>query len=176
MKRVMVILLLFGFTVSSFSQEKPVKDEGSMEITNLPEIVIIKAEKDFSGYIHHDNPDADVRKIQDEFTAYNIGTDYEGYGEYLVIMKMKKGSLVATYNENGKLTRVVENYKNISLPSNVLASVYRSFPQWTLDNSKLDLYQANGDLLINQYNLKIKKDKEFKTVLVNPNGDILKVR
>jgi hypothetical protein len=34
--------------------------------------------------------------------------------------------------------------------------------------------QSEGKILKNEYNLKIKKDKEVKTLVVNPNGEILK--
>lgn len=174
MKTLIAILLFFGFTMSSYSQEPAVKDEGSMELNKLPEVVIHKAEKDFSDYIRHDNPDEDVRKVQDEFIAYNIGKDYLGHDEYLLVLKRKIGSLIATYNENGKLTRVVENYKDVSLPMNVKIAIYKSYPQWLVIDDKLTYVQSEGKILKNEYNLKIKKDKKVKTLVVNPNGDIIK--
>ncbi|GIZ07880.1 hypothetical protein [Flavobacterium sp. UMI-01] len=175
MKSLIVILLFFSFTLTSFSQEKPASEDGAMDITKLPEIVINKAEKDFSVYIHHHNPDQSVKRIQDKFIAYDIGKDYEGYEEYLVVMELKKGSLAATYNENGKLTRVVENYKNVRLPNNVIVSVYKSYPEWTILNDKLMSEQIDGEIIQNRYTLKIKKGKETKRLVVNPNGEILKV-
>ncbi|WP_418264390.1 hypothetical protein [Flavobacterium faecale] len=175
MKSLIVILMAFGFAITSFSQEKPLEEEGNMEITKLPEIVINKAEKDFSIYIHEHNADKNVRAIQEKFIAYDIGKDYEGFDEYLVIMKLKRGSLTAVYNENGKLIRVVENYKNVRLPFNVVISVFKAFPQWTIQNDKLYYEQAEGDMLKNEYKIKIKKDKEVKRLVVHPNGDILKV-
>jgi hypothetical protein len=53
-----------------------------------------------------------VRALQDSFIAYDLGVNYEGYDTYLVYMEIKGGSLSATYNENGKLISVVENYKS----------------------------------------------------------------
>jgi hypothetical protein len=55
--------------------------------------------------------DPKVRALQDSFIAYDLGVNYEGYDTYLVYMEIKGGSLSATYNENGKLISVVENYK-----------------------------------------------------------------
>ena len=45
-------------------------------------------------------------------------------------MEGEKGSLSATYNETGKLIGVVENYKNVKLPSDVFYSIYKKFPGW----------------------------------------------
>jgi hypothetical protein len=66
---------------------------------------------DFSVYLPDRNADPKVRALQDSFIAYDLGVNYEGYDTYLVYMEIKGGSLSATYNENGKLISVVENYK-----------------------------------------------------------------
>jgi hypothetical protein len=51
--------------------------------------------------------------MEEKFIAYDIGKDYEGAETYLLLMKTKNGSLSATYNDKGKLIRVVEEYKNV---------------------------------------------------------------
>jgi hypothetical protein len=58
-----------------------------------------------------------VRTLEDSF-IYDLGKNYEGYETYLVYGN-KGGSLSATYNENGKLIRVIEKYKDVT-PSVIL--------------------------------------------------------
>lgn len=176
MKTLIVILLTLGFTTFSYSQKKPETDkkEGRMDITNLPEIVIKKAGKDFSVYIPDNNPDPTVRKIEEKFIAYDLGKDYEGNETYLITMQLKKGSLAATYDENGKLIRVVENYKNVKLPSDVIYSIYKKYPEWRIVNDKFLYTQNEGDILKKQYNIKIKKGKEIRKLVVHPDGEIVK--
>jgi hypothetical protein len=71
-------------------------------------------------------------------------------------MKTKDGSLSATYNDKGKLIRVVEEYKNVRLPNEVIYTIYSTYP--TLHRKRQILYtQEEGDVLKKQYNLKIKK-------------------
>ncbi|RVT80054.1 hypothetical protein EOD40_02785 [Flavobacterium sufflavum] len=175
MKSLIIILLFFGFAYTSYSQDEPLKEDGNLEINKLPEIVISKAEKDFSTYIHDNNPDGSVRKIQEKFVAYQVGKDYEGFEEYLLVMKLKKGSLAATYNEKGKLTHVVENYRDVIPPYRVMLSVHKAFPQWRIISDKLLYKQSNGNITENHYSLRIKKDKEIKKLLVRPDGEIIKV-
>jgi hypothetical protein len=177
MKTFFVILLFLGFTSSSYSQNKQetTKQEGKMNVINLPEIVIKKAGKDFSIYITDKNPDLKVRKLEESFIAYDLGKDYEGSENYLVTMKIKNGSLAATYNENGKLIRVVENYKNVVLPSEVIYAIYRNYPEWTIINDKFLYTQTEGDIQKKQYNVKIKKNKEIRKLVVRPDGEIVKV-
>ncbi|CAM2772451.1 hypothetical protein [Flavobacterium frigoris] len=179
MKSFIITLLFLSMTVSSYSQDKTVKqdrEEGLMKVEELPPVVIKRVGSDFSVYIPDNNPDTDVRRLEEKFIAYDIGTDYEGAETYLLIMQTKDGSLSATYNEKGKLIRVVENYKDVRLPNELLYSIYRTYPDWTIVNDKYLYTQEDGDVLKKQYNLKIKKGKETMKLTVRPNGDILKVR
>lgn len=175
MKSLIIILLFFGFAYTSYSQEEPPKEDGELDINKLPEIVISRAEKDFSVYIHDNNPDGSVRKIQEKFVAYQVGKDYQGFDEYLLVMRLKRGSLAATYNEKGKLTHVVENYRDVIPPYKVMLSVHKAFPQWRIISNKLLYEQSDGKIAENQYSLRIKKDKEIKKLKVRPNGEIIKV-
>ncbi|MBF2709156.1 hypothetical protein [Flavobacterium soyangense] len=167
-----IIILILGFTTSSYSQKQT--KEGRMDIINLPEIVIKKAGADFSVYVPDKNPDPTVRKLQEKFVAYDLGKDYEGNESYLLTMYIKNGSLAATYNEKGKLTRVVENYKNVALPSDVIYSIYKKYPEWTIVNDKFLYTQTEGDIIKKQYNVKIKRNKDVRKLVVRPNGEIVK--
>lgn len=172
MKSLIIILLFLGLTTSSYSQDK--KENGTMRMIELPGVVIKRIGSDFSIYIPDNNPDQRVRMLEEKFIAYDLGKDFEGNDEYLVTMKAKKGSLAATYNEKGKLIRVVENYKKVILPSVVIYSIYKKFPGWTIVNDKMLYTQEEGDVLKHQYNIKIKKNKEVRKLVVRPNGEILK--
>jgi hypothetical protein len=171
MKSITSIFVLFALTATSFAQER-----GQIKATELPGIVIKRVGKDFSIYLPDNNPDQRVRVIEEKFIAYELGNEREGYEEYLLVMKGKNGQLVATYNEKGKLTRVVENYKNVRLPSQVIYSIYKMYPKWRIINDKYLYSQEEGDIINKQYNVKIKKDKEVKRLVVRSNGEILKIR
>jgi len=176
MKPFIIILFFLGSIITSYSQNKKDSDseEESLKSEQLPAVVIRSAGKDFSVYLTDQNPDASVRGLEKEFISYNLGKDYEGFDTYLVTMETLNGSLAATYNENGKLIRVVENYKNVKLPSKVIYSIYKEFPGWQTINDKFLYTQENGDIIKKQYQLKIKKNNEVRKLVVHPNGEILK--
>jgi hypothetical protein len=177
MKSLILVLFFLGLNIT-FGQEKPKSTVKNQELTveELPEVVVKNAGKDFSVYLpDKKNPDLKVRRIEEKFVAYDLGKDYEGNDEYLVVMETKNGSLAANYNENGKLIGVVENYKNVKLPSSVIYSVYKNYPDWKLVKNKYLYSQENGDVNKQQYHIKIKKDKKTKKLIVHPNGDIVKV-
>lgn len=178
MKSFIITLLLLGFSVSTYSQDKMKKEteEGLIKMEELPAVVIKRVGKDFSVYLPDNHPDLDVRRMEEKFIAYDIGKDYEGSENYLLLMETKNGSLSATYDENGKLIRVVENYENIRLPNEVIYSIYKTYPNWNIVNDKYLYTQEEGDVLKKQYNLKIKKGKETLKLTVRANGEILKAR
>jgi hypothetical protein len=177
MKTFIITLLFLGLALSSYSQDKMMKDgEGPIKAEELPAIVIKRAGTDFSVYIPSGNTDSDVKALEQKFVAYDIGKDYEGFENYLLIMDTKDGSLNATYNENGKLVRVVENYKNVKLPNEVVFSIYRTYPEWKIVNDKFLYTQEEGDIINNLYNLKLEKGKQTLRIKIRANGEIIKVR
>jgi hypothetical protein len=175
MRTILIILFVLGMHITTFSQNKTGEgnDEGTMNSVDLPEIVIKNAGKDFSYYLPDKNPDPGIKQLQKEFVAYDLGKDYEGFDIYLVIFKGANGVLTATYDENGKLTSVVEKYANIQLPSPVIYSIYKAYPGWQIVNDKYLYTQENGDITKKEYNLKLKKEKEIIKLKVTPKGEIV---
>ncbi|MBG6186101.1 hypothetical protein [Flavobacterium sp. CAN_S2] len=169
----LIIIILLSFSFTALAQ---VTEKGKIKIEELPGVVIKRVGTDFSVYIPDNNPDQRVKMVEEKFIAYDLGKDAEGYEEYLVVMEAKNGSLTATYNENGKLVRVVENFKNVRLPSEVIYSIYRTYPGYSIVNDSFLYTQEDGDIIKKQYNVKIKKDKEVVKLLVRPNGEILKAK
>ena len=165
-----IILAFLAVTSSLYSQV----ETGKIKIEELPEVVIKRAGKDFSVFLPSNSPDQRVKSVEEKFIAYDLGKDAEGAEEYLVIMKAKNGSLAATYDDKGKLIRVVEEFKNVRLPNQVIYSVYRTYPGWSIVNDKFLYTQEKGDVTKKQYNIKIKKDKDVVKLIVKPNGEIVK--
>lgn len=173
--KTMILILCLTISYSSFSQSNTTRiSNENLDIEELPEIVLSKIGDDFSIYLPDKNPDLSVRQLQKYFVAYDLGKDFEGYENYLVMMKNDKGTLMATYNEKGKLIRVVEKYENVILPSEVIYSILKSYPGWNIIDDKFHYTQADGDVKKKQYVVKIKKDKILKKIVVSPNGEILK--
>lgn len=169
----LIIIFILSITITANAQ---VTENGKIKIEELPGVVIKRVGADFSVYIPDNNPDQRVKLVEEKFIAYDLGKDAEGFEEYLVVMEVKNGSLTATYNENGKLVRVVESFKNVKLPSEVIYSIYRTYPGWSIVNDSFLYTQEDGDIINKQYNIKIKKDKEVVKLVVRPNGEILKAK
>ena len=55
-------------------------------------------------------------------------------------------------------------------------SIYKTYPGWSLVNDKYLYSQEEGDIIKKQYNCKIKNGNQTKNLVVQANGEILKVR
>lgn len=171
--KALIIILFLSVTIASYSQETT---KGKIKIEELPGVVIKRVGTDFSVYIPDNNSDQRVRTVEEKFIAFDLGKDAEGFEEYLVVMQVQNGTLTATYNETGKLIRVVESFKNVKLPSEVIYTIYRTFPGWSIVNDSFLYTQEDGDIINKQYNIKIKKDNESMKLVVRPNGEIIKAK
>src|SRR6187402_1506301 len=116
MKTIITFVLCLSLFSVSYSQDK------KTEAVKLPEVVVSQIKKDFSKYIPDNNPDATVRNTQNEFLSYKVDDECKNFAEYLVTLENRKGSLVATYDENGVLMSVSEKYVNVELPREVINS------------------------------------------------------
>ncbi len=175
MKVFIMVFFFLGLGTLSYAQNNKSEDlkKGNLKVEELPEVVIMRAGKDFSAYLPDRNPDVAVTNIQDEFIAYDLGENAQGYDTFLVILKNSKGSLAATYDENGKLITVVEKYENVKLPNAVMYTVYKQFPGWKIVNDKFLYTQKQGDIQKKQYNLKLQKDNKIRSIVVHPNGEVI---
>ena len=175
MKVFIMIFFFLGLCTSTYSQNETNNSlkKGKIKPSELPEVVVTNAGKDFSVYLPDRNPDVAVTNIQDEFIAYDLGENAQGYDTFLVILKNSKGSLAATYDENGKLITVVEKYENVKLPNAVMYTVYKQFPGWKIVNDKFLYTQKQGDIQKKQYNLKLQKDNKIRSIVVHPNGEVI---
>ncbi|MFT5251232.1 MAG: hypothetical protein ACI87N_000206 [Flavobacteriales bacterium] len=178
MKSLITLLLIIALSFPTFSQDKISQQEetGLMSVEALPAVVIKRIGKDFSVYIPDRHIDQRVQTLEKNFIAYDIGKDYQGAESYLLVMETDTGTLSATYNGKGKLIRVVEKYENIRVPKEVMYSIYKTYPGWTIVNDKYLYTQEDGDVIKKQYNVKIQKKNESRKLLVHANGDIVKVK
>lgn len=175
MKSVFLNLVLIGFTTLGFCQTTTDggNDNNVLKMEELPEVVIKNAGKDFSVYFPDKTGDASVQQLEEKFIAYNLGKDYAGYDNYLVIMESNSGTLTATYNENGKLVHVIETYKDIRLPSAVIYTVYKNYPEWEIVNDKYTYSQVDGKVDKKEYSVKLKKNNEVVKLLIKSDGEIV---
>ena len=166
MKKLLIGLLVFGLAAQSmFSQD-----------INLSE-VSLSANYKYLDAINSEDLPVQVRLLEEKVAYYNLkGSDFydDEYASYRVSFYIPEGIIVASYDEDGKILRTVERFKNVQLPRSVIESVAQNYPNWTVVQ---DWYKANytdrWGIIFKQYKFKLKKENKTKTVTFNGNDEFL---
>ncbi len=173
MKTACIYLLVLVFVFPSLAQEKLYEE--LYESRELPAVVLKNAGEEFSVYYpDSSSPDSRVVELERAFISYKLETENGKLKSYLFLFKLEDGYLSATFNERGKLTSVVEKFKNVRLPELVRESLAKEFPEWSLIKDKFLYVQKYGSVKIKEYKIIMKKGKKIRRVVLNEEGVIIK--
>jgi len=173
MKTVCMYLLVLGFIIPSIAQDRLYEE--LYESGELPAVVLKKAGEEFSVYYPDtSNPDSRVLELEKTFISYKLETEKGKLKSYLLLFELEDGFLSASFNERGKLTSVVEKFKNVKLPELVRESLAKKFPEWSLVKDKFLYVQKNGSVKIKEYKIIMKKGNKTRRIVVNEDGIIIR--
>ena len=125
-----------------------------------------------------------VRNLEKEVAYYDLKASslykdphdsYQNvYGTYRVTFAIPEGTILATYNKDGKVTRTIERFKNIELPRSVIDAVAEQYPDWNIaeDAYKVDYYGKSGTA-IKEYKLKLRNGEKKMVAKIDDNGEFL---
>lgn len=176
MRTIITFSLCLSFFSAAYSQDQKTADkkEETIKMKVLPE-VLVSYTKNVSKYIPDNNPDAVIRNTQNEFISYKVdNNECQNFDEYLVTLENEKGSLVATYNQNGVLVRVKEKYANAELPREIMRFICMWYPEWTITKSKFEYSQQKGAIMKKTYHLKLKKENQTQNIQICLTDKIVK--
>jgi len=175
MKTVCMYLLVLGFIFPSLAQERLYEE--LYESGELPAVVLKKAGEEFSVYYPDtNNADSRVIELEKKFISYKLETENGKLKSYLLIFELEDGFLSASFNEKGKLTSVVEKFKNVRLPELVRKNLAKKFPGWSLIKDKFLYIQKYGSVKVKEYKIIMKKGDKTRRLVVNEDGVILRGR
>ena len=128
---------------------------------NLPEVKIIASKFKYLNATDNREMAQPVRMLEFKAAAYNVknsefyNDDYDGY---YISFYIPDGEILAVYDNEGKLLRTAEKFKNTKLPAAVSDAVAQRFPNWHISK---DVYK------VHYYDQKETADKTFKLLLEN---------
>ncbi len=165
MKNLIFSLLLLGLTTQVYAQ-----------ITVLPEVAITVNYK-YLDAVNSDDIAEGIQMLREEVALYDLKESElyrDEYDTYFVSFFIPEGKILAAYDNNGILIRTIERFKDIKLPKDVLKSVTKRFPEWSISK---DIYKVNyhHDKGVTKEEYRIKLENGDKTVVVKlaPGGDFM---
>ena len=164
MKKLILGLLIFGLTTQLYSQ-----------VIELDEVEISV------NYKYLDAVDADVKAkpvklLEDNALNFETNKDdiYDDeYDNYKVSFHIPDGKIVAAYDNEGKILRTIEKYKNVRLPLEVLQAVAKRFPNWAVVE---DVYLVNYHCdkgTTKQYKIKIQNEDKVVNIKTDEKGNFI---
>lgn len=156
--------LLLGFGLPAFAQEK------------LPEITVKAVRYKYLSAVDQKELAQPVKMMERQVTEYDIKKSdlYEDdYGTYFISFFIPQGEILATYDQDGKILRTAEKYKNVALPVIISQAVKERYPNWKIatDVYFVNYYEDSGALKL--YKLTLQNgDKRIK-VKLNEKGEFL---
>jgi hypothetical protein len=126
----------------------------------LPEVKIVATTYKYLNAVDNEELAQPVRMLELRAATYDVkkANFYEDvYDTYFVSFHIPDGTILATYDKNGKLLRTAEKYKNIKLPEIIRTAVASRFPNWTI---------SEDNYLVNYYD-EGKTKKRYKLLLEN---------
>lgn len=169
MKKLMLWLLVFGLTTQFYAQ---VVNNGQ-----LPEVVISAINYKYLNEVNSNDVATPVKLLEIEaanFDPRNNKDLYEDeYGYYKVSFFIPDGQIVAAYDNNGKIIRTIEKFKDVKPPRTVINSVAKRFPGWAItdDVYKVTYHRKAGTNKI--YKLMLKNGNKKMRVKTDENGKFL---
>jgi hypothetical protein len=152
LKSLLIIALLsIVFNLPSFAQE----------VQTLPEVLVTSpVNYKYLKSTGDKNAGEPVKMLQKMAATYNVkNADFyeDEYDNYFVSFYIPDGEILAVYDQNGKIIRTAERYKNVALPKDVRESVTKRFPNWGIPK----------DVYLVTYTTEQGANKGYKIVLEN---------
>lgn len=169
MKKIIISLLVFVFTLQSFSQ---VINDGM-----LSEVVVYATNYKYLNVTGTRDAADPVkmleRKVADfDFKESELYQDEWDY--YKVSFYIPEGKIVAAYDKEGTILRTIEKFKNVRLSKPVAEAVAKRFPGWIIYE---DVYQVNFHKdkgVTKTYKLLLKNGDKKVKVKIDENGNFIK--
>ncbi len=131
----------------------------------LPEVRMVALNYKYLKSVTDTNAAQPVRLLERRAATYDVKNSefYEDDAEgYFISFYIPAGQILAIYDQNGKLLRTAEKFKNVTVPQPVRNAVNEKYPRWTISQ---DVYLVN-------YTDSPRDKKIYKLVLENGNKRI----
>jgi len=158
MKKLLLGLLVLGLTTQFYAQ---VVDDQL-----LPEVVVHARNYKYLNSIDNKSATLDIRKLEQEVANYDLrSADFyvEDYDLYKVTFYIPDGVILAAYDNDGVILYTIERFEDTKLPKEVIKSVNKKFPGWTVSK---DIYKLSYT----------KKQGAIKTYKITLDNGVKKLR
>ncbi len=162
MKKILLGLFLLGLTTQVNAQ--------TIELSEVELSVNYK----YLNTTESEDAAVPVKKLVDKLLACNEeNTDLyvDDNGEYCVSFYIPEGQIVAAFNNEGKILRTFEKYKNIRLPLEVLQNIATNYPNWSITgNTYLVSFHCDKSSVKRLYKITLQNEDKVLNIKTDEKG------
>ena len=175
MKALIIGLLFLGLTSLSYAQNR----EGKM----LSEVEVYTSNHSYLESVEDKYLPKAVGLLEREVANFNVHqsslkkrgdkNDYpDRDGNYNVKFTNKLGTINAVYDYRGKVLKTTERFINVKLPREILHSILKKYPDWTISKDMYFVKYNHNKEVIRKYIIHIKNDNKNVKLRLDKNGNI----
>lgn len=141
----------------------------------LPPVTVVAANYKYLKNVGGKEVPIPAQRLQRAAAAYDIKNSEfyeEDFDTYFISFRLPDGEILAAYDQNGKLLRTAERYKNVTLPSAVSKAVVERFPNWgiTKDVYLVKYFDDKSGNAVKKYKLVLQNGTKRLRVQVDEQG------
>lgn len=166
MKKLLFALFVIGMSFQALAQEPVVE--------KLSEIRIVAADYKYLDQANSEEVSVPVKMLREKVASYNVKDSpfyRDDYELYSISFYIPEGKILAAYDQDGKLLRTIERFKDVTLPQDVTQAVVKRFPKWTISNDVYRVSYHNEKGVDKKYKLRLENGDERMWVKIDDKGN-----
>ncbi|TNJ46414.1 hypothetical protein KFZ70_13345 [Tamlana fucoidanivorans] len=182
MKKLLIILFLFGFTGFVYSQiafnHKPTKLDTRETFRTKPMAKSNVVNTNYHNAIILTTQSDRVKSLEQRVANYNITKQdifKEKRNTYAINFKDPNynGRINAYFNKEGQLIKSYELFKNVKLPHAIWNKIYNEYPESVIQKTVYRVHYSIVNGTSKQYKVTIIQNNEKKQVKLDGNGNFI---
>lgn len=168
MKKLIISLFLVGFVTQQYAQ--------NLQTEQLNEVFIVATNYKYLDDISAEDVAIPVKELQRRAATYNVKNldiYQDDYDYYEVSFVIPDGKILASYDKDGKILRTAEKYKKVNLPTPVLKSIAKRFPNWSITKNIYRVFYHETDGVKMKYKLTLENGDQRMKIKVDEEGSFL---
>ncbi len=161
-----ISLVTLGYSQGNNSEPGEVELEGvTVSPFNLTYITTVK-ENSMPEYVYELESKAARYDIR-ESEVYDVDIEV-----YEVMFSQNNGSIMATYDKNGRILDSFEKFTDVTLPFNVRNKIFEKYPGWVIHkDAYLVSYYRNEGVVNKVCKVQLRKDGKRKNIKIDLDGN-----
>lgn len=168
MKKLIISLFLVGFITQQYAQ--------NLQVEQLNEVFIVATNYKYLDKTSAKDVPVPVKELQRRAATYNVKSldiYQDDYDYYEVSFVLPEGKILASYDKDGKILRTAEKYKELDLPTPVLESIAKRFPNWSITKNIYRVFYHETDGVKMKYKLTLENGDQRMKIKVDDEGNFM---